>query len=137
MNGYTLALIDDNPSDRILFKQMFVGGDKPWLRDVKIEEYSRPLAHVNDYGRFDGVILDNHLMAAVSGVELARQIHEFDWHIPIMLLTGDPYTVPATARNYVDWVSDKILRPVAMDNPYDPLMNLRVMMRNIARADRR
>ena len=104
-----LLLIDDSPLDRELFIALMTGdGDTPWLRNVVYDQTSKPLDNLEDYRKYDGVILDYNLRGPMTGYEVAKQINGFDWHIPIVILTGlPPSDVPVDVHDYVDYVTVK------------------------------
>lgn len=95
-----IAVIDDSKVDRAAFVHKMRSADSPWLRDVDIVSFDHPFTDLEEYRKFDVVILDQE-MQGVKGTDVAQQIHAFDWHIPVVLVTGmNPNALPHDVRDY-------------------------------------
>lgn len=127
-----LLVVDDSKVDRAYFQALLSAGDPPWTRNVEFCMASGPPSDLSVYGQYHGVILDLHL-GAVNGLDIARQIHEYDWRIPIMVMTGsDPSEIPLDTHDYVDCIAFK--QAGAPDRMYDDLFGaVRCLLRQIGR----
>jgi CheY-like chemotaxis protein len=136
MNSIRLLLVDDSRADRALFVALLAGDpDHPWLRDVDIVAVDKPLDQVEQYAEYDGVLLDLSLGGGLTGLDIARQIHQFDWRIPTMVITGmHDDAIPVDALNYTDAVVPK--QSARQRQTGDVFGVTRVFLRNIARARR-
>lgn len=129
-----LLVVDDSRVDRELFMALMLGdGKSSWLRDVTFTLVAGPLPDPQDYRAYDGVILDYHLSSGVTGMELASMIHQMDWRIPVMLMTGSaPDELPGDLHDYVDYVTFK--DSITTGRRYDDLFGCtRAFVRSIAR----
>ncbi len=134
-----LLLIEDSALDRRLFNALLLGGHgngRPWLYDVLLTEASGPLANLVDYIPYDGVIIDYTLNAAVTGYELAQQLHAAYPELPLMLLTGrDPASIERDVLDYADYVAWKGEPPQTQAYfAYDIFHTTRAFLRMIARG---
>ena len=104
-----LLWVEDSAADRVLYRELLTSGDSNdgWLDGLEIVDVAKPLDSVEAYREFDGIVLDLNL-GAVNGLDLASQIHYFDWKIPILVLTGsEPGSIPLDAYADVDEIAYK------------------------------
>jgi CheY-like chemotaxis protein len=109
MTKVRLLWVEDSAADRVLYRELLSSGDSNdgWLDGLEIVDVAKPLDSVEAYREFDGVVLDLNL-GAVNGLDLASQIHYFDWRIPILVLTGaDAGSVTMDAYADVDEIAYK------------------------------
>ncbi len=126
-------MIDDSRVDRELFKAMFQDAKvkHSWLRDARVDVVAKPPDDLTVYDSYDGVLVDMHLGCGVSGLDVIKTIHAYDWRKLVALMTGSPpQGVPADALEYADWVSLK--SDEGAPSCYDLLSVMRVMARNFA-----
>lgn len=104
-----ILLIDDSELDRKMFIALMRGENGvSWLRDVAFHESERPLDNLEEYRAYSGIVMDVQLRGPKTGFEVAREINAFDWHIPIVILTGMlPGEIPVDVHDYVDYVTVK------------------------------
>lgn len=129
-----LLMVDNSYADRKLFQMLLCGGDPPWLRNVEMVSIDKPYEDVSEYASFDGVILDYRLSRGENGVDVARAIHEYNWRIPILMMTGVPDQLPQNVLTFVDRVAAKDVTLTDGFNPVDPLLVVRAWLRDIGRA---
>lgn len=109
MNNVRLLWVEDSQADRVMYRELLASGDSNdgWLDGLDIVDVAKPLDDVTQYREYDGIVLDLNL-GAVNGLDLASQIHYFDWRIPILVLTGsEPGSIPLDAHADVDEVAYK------------------------------
>lgn len=93
-----LLLVDDEDGDAELFSRA-VGRIDP---RVDCTHHLRPLASIEDYAEYDGVIMDR-IMPGVDGLALAIAIADRYPAMPVMLLTG----APPQGYPHNLWIADK------------------------------
>lgn len=105
-----ILYLDDSKADILIFKKLILGmsgGNDQW-KDMTMEEKSVPLEAIEDYDKYDGVILDFLLSAKSTGYEIAQQIRLRNKYKPIMLITGmSPHNLPSDTREWIDHVAYK------------------------------
>jgi CheY-like chemotaxis protein len=109
MTKVRLLWVEDSAADRVLYRELLSSGDSNdgWLDGLEIVDVAKPLDAIAGYREFDGIVLDLNL-GAVNGLDLASQIHYFDWRIPILVLTGsEPGSIPLDACADVDEIAYK------------------------------
>ena len=77
-------------------------------------------AYIEKYGSLIDMLLTDHLMPGLSGVELTRRVRKMSLHIPIVMLSG--YGNEVDPHNYATFgLDDFILKPA------QPLVILRTV----------
>ncbi len=98
-----LLLVDDKEASRMV--QTYVIESS--FKDVAVvsSELTPPLDQMLGY---DGIILDQRLIGE-NGLDIARHIHQENWRIPIMIMTGLKPTDETFEKAYevVDYVATK------------------------------
>lgn len=128
-----IAIVENSRVDALAMRAKMRSGDNPFLRDIELVFFDKPLPSIEDYRQYDGVILDQHLGDDILGTDIAQKIHAMDWHIPIMLATGDePYNLPSDARDYLDAIAYK--NSVGRGKTEGEFGTIRAWLRQIARV---
>ena len=106
MHRLRFLYIDDDTEDAEIFSE-FIRREFP---DVEIDYSPTGLRKLEKYTEYDAVIVDYFLgYTHGNGIQLAKKIHDYDWKIPIMVLTGQDEDVSQSMEVWdcCDYVTSK------------------------------